>query len=49
MKSKIAAAAMVPLVSGQTIFEQKTESMKAELESMLLDLDGPVNLAAPLK
>ena len=23
--------------------------MKAELESMLLDLDGPVNLAAPLK
>lgn len=38
---------MIPLVSGQTIFEQKTESLKADLESMMLDIDGQVNLVRP--
>ena len=38
---------MIPLINGQSLFEQKTESLKTDLESMLLDLEGPVNLVAP--
>ena len=43
-KQKLAAAAMIPLVSGQALFEEKAESLKADLRSVLLDLEGPVNL-----